>query len=70
MYYSGIHSNLAYICFPNQNDVVKLLLENEADVNIATPDNWTPVHDAARNGHVTVLRTLASANADMQVYNV
>jgi ankyrin repeat protein len=50
-----------------QNEVVKILLENDANVNLATADNWTPVHDAARGGHVPVLRTLMAANADMQV---
>ena len=50
-----------------QNEVVQLLIENEANVNLATADNWTPVHDAARAGHVPVLRTLLAANADMLV---
>ncbi len=50
--------------------MVRLLIENEANVNLATADNWTPAHDAARAGHVAVLRTLLAANADMQVIYV
>ena len=54
-------------CADVQVEVVKILIENEANVNLATADNWTPVHDAARGGHVAVLRALMAANADMQV---
>ncbi len=65
--YSKLQDSPLNPAFAVQNDVVQLLIENEANVNLATADNWTPVHDAARAGHVSVLRTLLAANADMQV---
>jgi ankyrin repeat protein len=36
-----------------------------ADVNVRGADGRTPLHWAARNGHVEVLRTLAELGADV-----
>ena len=39
-------------------DTVKLLLLQEANVNCQDGDNWTPLHYAAAQGHVSVLELL------------
>jgi ankyrin repeat protein len=54
-----------------QAEVVKALIEADADVNLATPEeNWAPVHDAGRSGEVNVLRLLKDAGAEMMVQTV
>jgi ankyrin repeat protein len=54
-----------------QAEVVKALIEADADVNLATPEeNWAPVHDAGRSGEVKVLRLLKDAGAEMMVQTV
>ena len=46
-------------------EVVKLLLEKEADINAADETGWTPLHGASANGHVEVVKLLLEKEADM-----
>ena len=39
-------------------EVVKLLLDKEANVNAADEGGWTPLHGASQNGHVWVVKLL------------
>ena len=51
-------------------DLVRLLLDNGASPNLhAQEDNLTPLHDAASNGHVEVVRLLVSRGADVKARN-
>jgi hypothetical protein len=45
--------------------VAKFLVEQQADVNVAKPDGWTPLHLAAWNGHVEVVKFLVEQRADV-----
>ncbi len=49
--------------------LVERLLELRADVNVQDDEGWTPLHVAARDGHVDVCRMLIEAGApvDAQV---
>ena len=49
-----------------QTEVVKLLLDNNADVNASCSDDGvTPLHIAGCNGHTEVLKLLLENNADV-----
>ncbi|KAJ7056402.1 ankyrin repeat-containing domain protein [Mycena amicta] len=46
-------------------DMVKLLLDNGANPNIADSRGWTPLHQAARVGDVCMVQELLDAGADV-----
>ena len=46
-------------------EVVQLLLDNDAEVNIKTEGSATPLHYASRGGHVDVMRVLLEAGANV-----
>ncbi|KAF1328562.1 Serine/threonine protein kinase, partial [Globisporangium splendens] len=48
-----------------QLDLLKLLLENGVEVNLADSKGLRPLHVAARNGHVEVLSKLLENNANV-----
>ena len=40
-------------------DVVKVLIQNGADVNTVTENKWTALHHSAKHGHVDVVKVLS-----------
>jgi len=48
-----------------RRDVIRLLLERGADVNVLKDDNKTPLHLAARNGMVGNVRVLLEHGANV-----
>ena len=56
---------LMLACLSGRTDVVKLLLEEGADVDKATADGWTPLIIACRNGHTDVVKVLVKEGADV-----
>ena len=46
-------------------DVVKVLIQNGADVNAVAVNKWTALHFAAENGHVDVAKVLIQNGADV-----
>ena len=46
-------------------DVVKVLIENGADVNAVQKDKWSALHFVARNGYVDVVKVLIENGADV-----
>ena len=46
-------------------EVVKVLLDNKADVNASDTDGVTPLYIAARNGHIDVVKLLLDNKADV-----
>lgn len=47
-----------------QMGMVKLLLANDASANTVTTVNYTPLHQAAQQGHSTIVAALLDAGAD------
>ena len=45
--------------------ILDRLLAAGADVDALTNDHWTPLHEAALNGHVAAVERLLSANAQV-----
>lgn len=45
-------------------EVVKLLLENRADLTITSNNGWKPLYSASANGHAEVVKLLLSHGAD------
>ena len=57
-----------HCAWPQRNghvEIVKLLLDKEADVNVADKEEWTPLHVASENGHVEVVKLLLDKEADV-----
>ena len=46
-------------------DVVKFLVEQQAEVNAKKDDGWTPLHSAAQNGHLDVVKFLVEQRAEV-----
>nr|WP_253308677.1 ankyrin repeat domain-containing protein [Rickettsia endosymbiont of Ceutorhynchus assimilis] len=57
---------LHYAARNGHDDIVKLLLDHGANVNVITPDDgWTALHFAARNGYDGIVEVLLKHNADI-----
>ena len=52
---------------PHYNDVILRLLKHGADVNVETPDGWTPLHFAAKYGREDLVKTLLMARANVRM---
>jgi hypothetical protein len=50
----------------NNLPLVRLLVTHGADIGKADMDSWTPLHAAAANGHVGIVRYLMDRGADTQ----
>ena len=56
---------LHYACQRGYRDIVKLLLEKEADVNQISNGSVTPLHSAVGSGNKEVIKLLIDAGADI-----
>ena len=55
---------LSWASFNGHESVVKLLLENTADVVVASNKGWAPLISASSNGHDEVVKMLLEKGAD------
>ena len=56
---------LHYACKKGYRDIVKLLLEQEADVSLCSNESVTPLHMAVISGNKEIIGLLADAGADI-----
>jgi len=61
---------LAYACKYNHIEIVKLLIDNGADVNIAVNTGSTPLHIALNGGNTEIAEYLIENNADINVKDI
>ncbi|XP_039432348.1 uncharacterized protein LOC120415041 [Culex pipiens pallens] len=52
-------------CFYKHSNIVKLLLEHGADVNLGTCNGYMPIHQAARNDCTEIMELLVSKGANI-----
>jgi ankyrin repeat protein len=62
-------SALYRACTANRPDMVQLLVDAGADVNLATADARSPLGVAAWYGYVGVVRVLLEAGAEVDTFN-
>lgn len=56
-----------WIFLLGRENIVDLLIENGANVSASSQDGWTPLHNAANNGHLSILKKLIEKGADVNV---
>ena len=56
---------LHYACKRGYRDIVKLLLDKEADVNQISNESMTPLHAASTSGNKEIIKLLFDAGADI-----
>ena len=56
---------LHYACQKGSRDIVRLLIENGADVTMETNTSVTPLHLAVMSGNKEIIKMLADAGADV-----
>jgi len=59
-----LHSAVANRDASKALELTKILLANNANVNVAQEGGWTPLHQAAAHGQVEVLKALLQRGAD------
>jgi ankyrin repeat protein len=52
-----------------KNDIVKILLNAQADINAKTIDGWTPLHLAVSSGNIDLVRLFVESGADINSVN-
>ncbi|KAH7110518.1 hypothetical protein B0J13DRAFT_591130 [Dactylonectria estremocensis] len=60
-------SALEVACARGSKEVVKMLLDADADVSTAGKNGWTPLHSASLNGHIEVARLLIEKGASVTI---
>ncbi|TVM30210.1 ankyrin repeat domain-containing protein [Oceanidesulfovibrio marinus] len=60
----GTWAPMVTACLEGHEAFVRLLLEAQAEPNLATDDGWTALMAAAQNGHEAVVRLLLQAQAE------
>ncbi|KAJ7589364.1 Pfs, NACHT and ankyrin domain protein, partial [Mycena floridula] len=58
---------LSYAAEWGHIDIVKLLLEENADPNICDKGQWTPLSYAVKEGHIDIVKLLLEKNADPNI---
>ena len=48
-------------------DVINFLLDQDFDINIPTPEGWTPLYIAARDGQAEAAKLLVFREADLNI---
>jgi ankyrin repeat protein len=56
-------------CYENNTEMVRLLLETKADVDVQDRNGWTPLHCAASAGRYDVVLLLMEDDADLTALN-
>ncbi|XP_038654639.1 protein phosphatase 1 regulatory subunit 16A [Scyliorhinus canicula] len=56
-------------CIDDYEEIVKLLLEAQADVNACDSELWTPLHAAATCGHLHLVQQLIQHGANLMAVN-
>ena len=62
---AGGFTPLHYACKKGARDIVRLLIDNQADVNLASNASVTPLHFAAAVGNQEIIQCLLDAGADI-----
>lgn len=60
---------LHYAAAAGDNEIVKMLLEKDADLDAKSPNNTTPIMMAARGGHILTVKMLLDNGADATLKN-
>ncbi|KAH8669301.1 ankyrin repeat-containing domain protein, partial [Ilyonectria robusta] len=60
-------SALHVACAKGSKEVVKILLDANADISTTDNNEWTPLHSASLNGHIEVVRLLIEKGAGVAV---
>ena len=60
---------LTYYCMRDNYDIIKLLIDNGADVNIGRGTAWNPLYAAARESSPEVVKLLLKNGADANILN-
>ncbi|KAK9758967.1 Ankyrin repeats (3 copies) [Popillia japonica] len=63
------HSSLQYACSKAWDEIVQLLLDNSADINIADVRGATPLHRAASKGNLTTVKILLKYKDKLKIDN-
>ena len=58
--WTPLHTAIGHI------EIIRLLLQNGAEVNVKSNDGYTPLHYAAIRGHVEILHLLVENGADIE----
>lgn len=61
----GGGTTLSWAAFIGHLETVKLLIDNNADVNIKSVDGKTPLMEASWNGHIAIVKLLLDKGADI-----
>ena len=62
---AGGFTPLHYACKKGARDIVRLLIDNQADVNLASNTSVTPLYFAATAGNQEIIQCLLDAGADI-----
>lgn len=60
---------LHYAAFGGHNDIIRLLLDKSAYIDVESPNKTTPMMMAVRNGHIYTVKLLLDEGADATLKN-
>ena len=59
-----------FVCQEGHKDIVKMLLDKQADVNIQNVKGFTPLYMACQEGHKDIVKMLLDKQADVDIQAV
>ena len=62
------HTSSPILTYSNSDVVVKFLLDHSGDPNAIDKSNYTPLHFAAENGYLSIVRLLVESSKDVKSY--